>query len=199
MRSIPWKAMVLMVASVFFAPAALALSVIPPTFEGLVSEAETVVDGRVTAVRCGLEQYQGRPIVYTYVTIAVLDVLKGPPVESVELKILGGAVGNLNMEIPGVPKFALGERNLFFIAGNGSTFCPLVAVPYGYYRIAKRAGDGAEVVLRSNGAPLMAPRQVADELHGVSRSAGAKPIDGALTLADFKSSIRAEVAHAREP
>ena len=186
-------------ASIFAVPAARALSVIPPTFQGLVSEAETVIDGRVTGVRSDLEQYQGHSIVYTYVTIQVLDTVKGQPGDTVELRILGGTVGDLTMEIPGVPKFKTGERDLFFIQGNGSAFCPLVAVPHGYYPITKRQSDGADVVLRSNGAPLEAPAEVAKELHGVAPNERGQAAAGrAMTLSDFKKQIRTEVAHARE-
>ena len=198
MHSVPWKALVLSLASVSVAPAALALSVIPPSFEDLVAESELVIDAEVTGSRSELSQYQGRPLVYTYVTLRVLDAVKGAPGATVELRILGGTVGEFTLEVSGVPTFEAGDRNLFFIAGNGSAFCPLVAVPHGYYPIRKRVSDGAEVVLRSNGAPLVAVPDVSSELG--RRSAGATGTaarERALTLAGFKKAIREEVAGAR--
>lgn len=189
----------LMAAAAMVTPAARALTVIPPTFEELVSTAEIVIDGEVTGVRAELSSYQGRPLVYTFVAIRVLDVLKGAPGGSIELRILGGTVGDVTLQVSGVPKFKVGERNLFFIEGNGEIFCPLVAVPHGYYPVARRASDGAEIVLRSNGEPLEDVAEVVEELHSHAKAHGARgDVGHAMSLSDFKSRIRAEVAHARE-
>lgn len=191
--------LVLAFATAVVVPSARALSVIPPTFEELVSKAEVVVDGEVGAVRSELSSYQGRPLVYTYVTIRVLDALKGTPGASIEMRMLGGTVGDFTMQVSGVPEFHVGERNLFFIEGNGTNFCPLVAVPHGFYPIAKRDTDGAEIVLRSDGEPLGETAEVAAEFGEHMRAAaGMRGFGRAMTLSDFKNRIRAEVAHARE-
>jgi hypothetical protein len=181
------------------APRLHALTVIPPTFEELVSKAEIVVDGEVAAVRTELSSYQGRPLVYTFVTIRVLDALKGAPGANIEMRMLGGTVGDVTLHVSGVPKFQPGERNLFFIEGNGVNFCPLVAVPHGFYPIKERASDGATVVTRSNGEPLADVAEVGEDLQAHARAhGGTRDAAGAMTLSDFKSRIRAEVAHARE-
>jgi len=199
MRLIPGAALLVALAAAVVVPPAHALTVIPPTFEQLVSTAEIVVDGEVTDVRSELSSFRGRPLVYTYVTIRVLDALKGGPGESIELRMLGGTVGDVTLHVSGVPKFRVGERNLFFIEGNGTNFCPLVAVTHGFYPVAERDSDGAEVVLRSNGEPLEETAEVAGEFHGHARAHGAKgDVGRAMTLSVFKSRIRSEVAHARE-
>jgi hypothetical protein len=199
MRSISRSILFIALAAALAIPAARALSVIPPTFEQLVSTAEVVVDGEVTGVRSELSSFEGRPLVYTYVSIRVLDALKGAPGETVELRMLGGTVGDVTLQVSGVPKFKVGERNLFFIEGNGVNFCPLVAVPHGFYPIAERESDGAEVVLRSNGQPLEDPAEVVESLQHGAHATGAKlGFGGAMTVSDFKNRIRAEVAHARE-
>jgi hypothetical protein len=199
MRSISRSILFIALAAALAIPAARALSVIPPTFEQLVSTAEVVVDGEVTGVRSELSSFEGRPLVYTYVSIRVLDALKGTPGETVELRMLGGTVGDVTLQVSGVPKFQVGERNLFFIEGNGVNFCPLVAVPHGFYPIAERESDGAEVVLRSNGQPLEDPAEVVESLQHGAHATGAKQgFGGAMTVSDFKNRIRAEVAHARE-
>jgi len=199
MRLIPRSFLLIAFSIAVAIPAARALSVIPPTFEQLVSTAEVVVDGEVTGVRSELDSHQGRPRVYTYVSIRVIDALKGAPGSTVELRMLGGTVGDVTLQVSGVPKFQVGERNLFFIEGNGVNFCPLVAVPHGYYPIKERASDGEKVVLRSNGEPLAEVAEVVEDFHSHARAHGAKGEAGrAMTLADFKSRIRSEVAHARE-
>lgn len=199
MRINPGLALLIGFATAVVVPTTQALTVIPPTFEQLVSTAEVVVDGEVTGVRAELSSYEGRPLVYTFVTIRVLDALKGTPGETIDMRMLGGTVGDVTLQVSGVPKFRVGERNLFFIEGNGVNFCPLVAVPHGYYPVEERASDGATVVLRSNGEPLADVAEVVEELHAHARAHGAKrDVAGAMTLSDFKSRIRSEVAHARE-
>jgi len=196
---IPVKAALALLAACHAFVPAWGLTVIPPAFDALVTQSEIVVDGEVTGVRAELAEYQGRPLVYTFVTIRVLDALKGEPGETIEMRMLGGTVGEFTMQVSGVPKFDAGERNLFFIAGNGSAFCPLVAVPHGYYPIVRRPSDGVEVVLRSNGEPLARPEQVAEEIHGTARAAGSRlRAEGAMSLSDFKNRIRTEVPHAKE-
>ena len=199
MRLTPKATLIAAIAISIALPEARALSVIPPTFEQLVSTAEVVIDGEVTGVRTELSSYQGRPLVYTFVAIRVLDALKGAPGETIELRMLGGTVGDVTLHVSGVPKFRAGERHLLFVEGNGANFCPLVAVPHGYYPIARRGSDGAEVVLRSNGEPLVEVAEVVEDLHSHAQAHGGKgDIGRAMTVADFKSRIRAEVAHARE-
>lgn len=197
---IPLRAAVALLAVCCASLPAWGLTVIPPAFDALVAQSELVVDGEVTGVRAELGDYQGRPLVYTFVTIRVLDALKGNPGETIDMRMLGGTVGDFTMQVSGVPTFAAGDRNLFFIAGNGAAFCPLVAVPHGYYPIVHRASDGAEVVLRSNGEPLVRPEQVSEEIHQVARTAGSRLRgEGAMRLSDFKNRIRMEVPHAKEP
>jgi hypothetical protein len=199
MRSLSRLMFLIALAAAVAVPAARALSVIPPTFEQLVSMADVVVDGEVTGVRSELSSFEGRPLVYTFVSIRVLDALKGTPGEAVELRMLGGTAGDVTLQVSGVPKFQVGERNLFFIEGNGVNFCPLVAVPHGFYPIAERESDGAEVVLRSNGEPLEDPAEVVESLQHGAHSTGAKHgLGGAMTVSDFKTRIRAEVANARQ-
>ena len=189
----------LILATAVAAPGALALSVIPPTFEKLVETADAVVDAEVTGVRTELSSYEGRPLVYTYVAFRIDDALKGAPGSTVELRMLGGTVGDVTLRVSGVPQFHVGERHLLFIEGNGVNFCPLVAVTHGFYPIARRGSDGAEVVLRSNGEPLAEVAEVAEDLHSHAKAHGAKrDLGSAMTLSDFKNRIRSEVARARE-
>lgn len=199
MRLNPGFSFLIAAVAAMVTPAAHALTVIPPTFEQLVATAEVVVDGEVTGVRSELSDHEGRPLVNTFVTIRVIDTLKGTPGGTIELRMLGGTVGDVTLHVSGVPKFKAGERNLFFIEGNGVNFCPLVAVPHGYYPITERASDGATVVLRSNGEPLADVAEVVEGLHAHARAHGGKhDVGEAMKLSDFKNRIRAEVAHARE-
>lgn len=73
---------------------------------------ELIVAGRVTATSARWDA----GAIYEYVTVAVSDRLKGPPVPaSIVLKQLGGRAGDIGLHIEGQASFALGEDVLLFL------------------------------------------------------------------------------------
>ena len=181
----------LICAACLFTQSALATTVVPPTFQQLVAQAEFVVRAEVRGVRCAESQRNGHPVIHTYVTIAVLRALKGNAPEVMELRVLGGTVGDRTLHVPGVPRFVPGEKCLLFIENNGRQFCPLVAIMHGRYRVERRASDGVELVRRDNGAPLRSTDDVA-----LPMSALLPALAGgtAMTLADFENAILNQLA-----
>ena len=78
-------------------------TVIPPTFESLVSSANTIFVGEVMNVRAmWVAGPEGRAIV-TQVTFKVEDVWKGGAGAVTQLEFLGGTVGDTRMEVVGMP------------------------------------------------------------------------------------------------
>jgi hypothetical protein len=138
---------------------ASAIAVIPPTFPELVAEARTVFVGRVTS---SLSQWSGsgagRTIV-TDVTFAVESVLKGDSEPTRILRFLGGTVDDQTLRIPGVPRFATGDRAVLFVTGQTGTISPLVGVMHGRFPV-HRAPDGADYVTFHDGRTLSSIAQV---------------------------------------
>lgn len=176
---------------------AFATTVIPPTFDELVAQAQSIVDAEVTGKHCEFTPVENGSVIHTYVTFKVLTTIKGDASETVELRLLGGTIGNEGMKVEGVPEFEIGDRDLLFIENNGTQFCPLVAVMHGRYPIVTRESDGVEIVLRSNGTPLSAPEQVQMSLgHGGSAELlAAGSIGPAMTLQDFENRIKEEMTN----
>lgn len=173
-----------------------ATTVIPPSFAELVAKADLVVDGEITAVRSELVHSGGGRLVYTYVTVEVLETIKGVSPENLELRLLGGTMGDFTMQVEGVPEFAVGDRDVLFVVGNGEQFCPLVAIMHGRYPVIPRPSDGEEIVLRTSGEPLADPADVERPLaHGSHMEfvTVAEAADQAMTVESFKSVIREEV------
>jgi hypothetical protein len=184
-------------AALLFAQTVGATTVVPPTFRQLVEQAELIVRAEVRAVRCEETLRNGRSVIHTYVKIAVLRSLKGDAPAEMELRVLGGTVGDRTLHVAGVPRFAPGEKCLLFIENNGEQFCPLVAIMYGRYRVERRTSDGVEVVRRDNGAPLRTQEDVSVPM-GASLpalAAGAAQANAGMTLADFENSIATELTH----
>ena len=75
---------------------------------------------------------------HTFVTYQVGQVLRGrPEAPRLTLRFLGGWSGEMGriMRVPHAPLFKLGDRDILFVAGNGTAACPLVACGLGRFRV----------------------------------------------------------------
>lgn len=190
-----WLQRLLLLLLLVLAPFAKGTSVVPPTFAELVSEADAIYRGNVTAVQARrVERADGEgSIIKTFVTFAVERVLKGPEQKEVTLEFLGGTVGDERMEVTGMPKFKVGAREIVFVQKNGTQFCPLVALMHGRYRVLRDEATAREHVARDNGMPLTTTAEV--ELPMVALPGPVRAAAGAqaLTPAAFEASISSEV------
>jgi hypothetical protein len=96
-----------------------ALSAVPRTFAELVGFADWVLTGTVTQVTSAVEAKGTR--IYTYVTLADLEVIKGGWHDSeYVLRVSGGVVDQRGEVYSGFPQFKAGRRYILFIQGNFS-------------------------------------------------------------------------------
>jgi len=154
----------LAISFICLVPTAKATTVIPPDFSTMVHRAEVIFRGKVTNVRSEWTGEGSQRCIVSYITFDVLKTLKGKPATPYVLKMLGGTVGDQALEIPGVPKFNVGDHTLLFVEHNGTQFVPLVGIMHGYFRIQTDTKTGAETVLRYNGDPLQNTAEI-DQTH----------------------------------
>jgi hypothetical protein len=177
-------------------PTGRAMSVVPPTFPELVAEAESIVRGEVTAISCAyVDTPGGRPI-KTFVTFRVQRTLKGtaPASGTVTLIFLGGTIGADSLEVAGMPKFQIGDREIVFVAGNGKTFCPLIAAGHGRYRVLHDNATQRDYIARENRTPLESTEEVVLPLEAPAAAARLKSISRALSPDAFEASVLQAVA-----
>src|ERR1700741_2233652 len=105
-----------------------ATTVIPPTFEQLVQQAELIFQGTVTDSRSVWEGEGGQRHIETYVTFQVEENVKGQAGTSYVIRMLGGTVGDETMEVTDTPKFRVGDREILFVEHNNEQFIPLVGI-----------------------------------------------------------------------
>ena len=180
------------------APPARALSVIPPTFPELVAESESIVRGEVTAISCAyVETPGGRPI-KTFVSFKVERTLKGSPpaADTLTLVFLGGAIGTDSLEIPGMPKFKIGDREIVFVARNGKTYCPLIGAGHGRYRVLRDPATQRDYIARENRTPLESTEEIVLPLGAPAAAARLKSVNRALSTEAFEASVIQAVATA---
>jgi hypothetical protein len=118
----------LTVSTLFGLSAAWGTTVVPPTFDQLVSQAEVIFQGTVTDVRSEWAGAGPQRHIVTYVTFRVEDRFKGNAGATYSMRLLGGTVDGETMEVTDAPKFNVGDRDILFVENNGSQFVPLVGI-----------------------------------------------------------------------
>src|ERR1700704_4578902 len=130
-----------------------ATTVIPPTFDQLVNDAEFIFQGNVTDVRSQWVGEGGQRQIVSYVTFKVDDALKGSPGATYTSRMLGGTVGEITMALSDAPEFKVGDKDILFVEHNGSQFVPLVGIMHGRFHLQTDSG-GRETVTKESGASV---------------------------------------------
>ena len=170
----------------------LATTVIPPSFDELVSRAQTIFQGTVTNVSSAWTGEGAQRHIVSYVTLKVEDTYKGNPGKQITLRMLGGTVGDQTMEVSDAPKFKPGDRDVLFVENNGTQFIPLVGIMHGRYRIEKNQA-GRDVIMTNTGAPLTSVSQVGK---GEGSQVQSMQAQQPITLQQFKQAIQAKTVSA---
>jgi hypothetical protein len=180
------KSYSLALLAAFFVSSLHGTTVIPPTFDELVSRAEVIFKGSVTEVRSQWVGEGAQRHIVTYVTFKVEEAIKGAPGTTYTMRMLGGTVDGQTMEVSDSPKFKKGDRDFLFIERNGQQFIPLVGIMHGRFRV-EHEQNGREIVATNNGEPLSDVASLGKEEHGVSSE------KAALSPSQFKAAIEGRV------
>src|SRR5216684_2187548 len=97
------KSLLLLTATIALIAGARATTVIPPTFEQLVNQADLIFQGSVTEVRSVWSGEGAQRHIDSYVTFPIEQALKGVPGTSYTIRMLGGAVDGETMEVTDSP------------------------------------------------------------------------------------------------
>ena len=175
-----------------------ATTVIPPSFDELVEQAQLIFQGTVTKSESQWAGEGGNRRIVTYVTFQVDETIKGQPGATYTVRMLGGTVGDQTMEVSDSPKFKVGDRDILFVENNGTQFIPLVGIMHGRFRVQNEKATGREVVMSNAGHPVKDVAELGkDEQHAHGKSSTQSSADAAteraLGSADFKSAIRTKL------
>ncbi len=110
------------------------------SLDDLVREADAIVSGRVAQVE---SKYSPDKEIFTFVTFDQLEVLGGSYTgSSLTLRFLGGKIDNDISQVVGSPTFAVDDKVVLFVHGNGRYMVPLVGWTQGVFRIGEDAATG---------------------------------------------------------
>ena len=135
--------------------------------EDLVKKAHTIVVGKVTGSRTYWSA--DRKFILTDYTFQVDENIKGQASRTLDVTIVGGKIGDLELYVSGMPSFQNGEDAVVFIEQSGA------------YQTVVGLGQGKFTV--SNG-------EVANSVDGLSFPDGRPGNPAKMPLQTFKNQIR---------
>jgi hypothetical protein len=168
--------------------AARGTTVVPPTFEELVNQAEAIFQGVVTDVRSEWAGTGAERHIVTSVTFRVEDRLKGDVGAIYSIRLLGGTLNGQTMVVTDAPKFEAGDRDILFVENNGSQFVPLVGIAHGRFRVDREQITGREVVMTNE-------RKAVSDVSQLGRNERAATAGTPLSIDEFKGAIRTRLAN----
>ena len=167
--------------------------VIAPSFDELVARAQSIFVGQVIDRQSIWESSpQGRAIV-TQVTFKVDDVWKGSVGPITRLEFLGGTIGEVSLDVSGVPAFAPGQRDVLFVTADARAISPLVGLMYGRLRIERDTVSGVDRIRAFDGRSVGSLADI-----GRPRSSSFALVTP-MRLTDIADAVRARVRAGRQP
>ena len=179
-----------LICTFLMAGVARSTTVIPPTFESLVSSANTIFVGEVMDVRAEwMATPQGRAI-RTYVTFKVEEVWKGAVGAVTQLEFLGGTIGERRWKSSACRRSAKDSAACCSCRRKSSTASPLVGFWHGRMRVEKDP-YGVDRVRTYDGRSLGNPSEVG--AHRPNYMLSVTP----MRLADLAAAVRSRVLAGR--
>jgi hypothetical protein len=160
----------------------------------LVARADRIVESEVVEVRCERDPARGDDVPVTLVTVRVARTLKGAGSTHLVLELLGGRVGDQGVEVLGMPRFAVGDRDVLFLAPASRSVSPLVGVTRGRFRVVYAQEAPRERVAAFDGRPLVT-RELEEQEPGVAEASAAP----AVSLDAFEKRVLQLVAGESAP
>lgn len=130
-----------------------ATTVVAPTFEQLVDQAQEIFQGTVTEVKSQWIGEGDQRHIVSYITFQVKDSLKGAPGKTFTMRAFGGTVDGESMFIGDGPRFQVGDEDIVFVENNGSQVVPLVGLMHGRFHVRKDE-SGKALVTTNEDRPL---------------------------------------------
>ena len=162
-----------------------ATTVIPPTFEQLVDQAEVIFRGSVTNVSSQWIGEGAERHIVSYITFKVKDALKGAPGESYTMRTFGGTVGDETMNIGDGPEFKVGDDDVLFVENNGTQVVPLVGIMFGRFHVRKDA-SGQEMIMTNEDQPLRS-------VSALGHAEAAEGTGPGMSMGAFKAAIQGRI------
>lgn len=178
-----FTAFILVLSACWMDQHAEATMLLKKNFDSLVQEADGVVLGTVEKVT---SSYDANKEIFTFVTLADLDVISGDFAgENFTVRLKGGRIDGEILEIEGSPLFNTGEQVVVFIKGNGKQAVPIVGWTQGVLRVVSSKNDQTIEDYEGNRIVGIKGGKFQKEVHNVSETTFVDPKTGAIVSEDL--------------
>lgn len=167
-----------------------ASSVLPVTFNDLVTKADVIFVGSVVDVRSFPLTARDGLLIKTRVVFSVTDGVFGTSSAIEVFDFLGGEWNGERLQVADMPQFAVGDRRVVFARRDGS-INPIVGFTQGLLRI-ERDDAGTDRVLTLGGLAIIRPDSIG------TKSAVNLPRSSSMRLTDFRDQLGRAVAEAHK-
>jgi len=167
--------------------ASRATTVIPPTFDELVTDADTIFEGTVTRLHSEWTGQGAERHIVTYVTFKIEDAIKGTPGAEYTIRMFGGTVDGQTMEVTDAPRFKVDDRDILFVTHNGTQFIPLVGIMHGRFHVQPDENGANEKVTKDTGATVADVAKLGQDERAAVTGKG-------MSKTEFKAAIRQKLA-----
>jgi hypothetical protein len=159
------------IAIVIFLPfQAKSTTLVERGFEELIQRSGIIFEGEV------LSKYSAyasdKKTIHTFITLSIGEVVKGTiPYRTIELRFVGGTVGDLTVEVPDMPQFEKGDRTILLLKSDFNptkTFSPVSGFNQGQFLIK------SDAIFTAKGMQVLGYNDTKDRLEMVSTKAAPK-------------------------
>ena len=177
-----------------FAPSVRAESRLPARIDDAIRKADLVFEGTVKSVEFRNARVPSghAPVPHTFVTWQIHQIFKGrTPGAEITARFLGGMPDpDELLALSRSPRPDVGDRDVVFLARNGSSICPLVGCEDGLFRILDGAvyGErGQALAVRSDGTIHLGATRDDERVTrwdavGIERVRGGSEVDGDVAV-----------------
>lgn len=183
---------VFLIAGLFLSSALMATSVLPLSFDQLVTDADRVFQGRCIENRQALDPDLN--IQVTYTTFEIEESLKGVLQNPLTIKQAGGSQQGGRLLIQGVPEFTVGSEYVVFLYGTSSQgFSSPVGLQQGQFTVIQNAQGQPQVTNGRDLKETMSSLPSGAKPRSLSAANGTSAPMTQMGLDDFKTVIKQRV------
>jgi hypothetical protein len=163
-----------LLVSCWLSSAALATTLVQLSFDEVVASSELVFEGRVVSVEA---RETGPRSIHTFVSFEIMEVIKGDLIAStLELRYLGGRVGNRQMEVIDINVPVLGETGIYFVESmREMQIHPLVGWSQGHF-LTRQDDSGIRRIHSAGDRPIQTVTSESAVVTRARRYAPAAPL-----------------------
>lgn len=141
MMRMKWFSLAIITASIFMLRAtAAATTLARMTVEQMTRAAQLVVRAKCLENSSGWDAGE----IWTFSEFQVEDAWKGAQPSTLRVRLLGGRAGNLASNVPGIPRFQLGEEVVLFLEPTERGDFSVVSWVQGTFRIRRNSRTDEE-------------------------------------------------------